>query len=106
MVRFGLLVTSFSALMISLCFLSSLCPSSAGSLKDLIIPFIGLEFLCWVPLGDGYLNLMLLLVFDAFFVVRLEHLVAGDWECVSRFLAISFRGRGSSNLLDMELIFC
>ena len=59
-----------------------------------------------MPLGDGYLNLMLLLVFDAFSVVRLEHLVAGDWECVSRFLAISFRGRGSSNLLNMELLFC
>ena len=42
-----------------------------------------------MPLGDGYLNLMLLLVFDAFSVVRLEHLVAGDWECVSRFLALS-----------------
>ena len=42
-----------------------------------------------MPLGDGYLSLMLLLVFDAFSVVRLEHLVAGDWECVSRFLALS-----------------
>ena len=58
-----------------------------------------------MPLGDGYLSLMLLLVFDAFSVVRLEHLVAGDWECVSRFLALSFRGRGSNNLLDVELVF-
>lgn len=58
-----------------------------------------------MPLGDVYLSLMLLLVFDAFSVVRLEHLVAGDWECVSRFLVISFRGRSSSNLLDVELVF-
>ena len=59
-----------------------------------------------MPLGDGYLSLILLLVFDAFSVVRLEHHVPGDWECVSRFLAISLRGLGSSNLLDMELVFC
>ena len=58
-----------------------------------------------MPLGDGYLGLMVLLVFDAFSVVRFEHLVAGDWKCVSRFLAISLRGRGSSNMLDMELVF-
>ena len=29
----------------------------------------------------------------------------GDWECTSRFLVLSFRGRGSSNLLDIELVF-
>ena len=58
-----------------------------------------------MPLGDVYLSLMLLLVFDAFSVVRLEHLVTGGWECVSRFLVISFRGRSLSNLLDVELVF-
>ena len=56
-------------------------------------------------LGDGCLGLMLLLVFDAFSVVRLEPLFASDRECVSRFLALSFRGRESSNLLDIALIF-
>ena len=44
-----------------------------------------------MPLGDGYLGLMRLLVFDAFPVARLEDLFAGDWECASRFLALSFR---------------
>ena len=58
-----------------------------------------------MPLGDGYLGLMLLLVFDAFSVARIEHLFAGDWECASRFLALSFRGRGSSNLLNIELVY-
>ena len=58
-----------------------------------------------MPLGDGYLGLMLLLVFDAFSVVRLEPLFASDWECVSRFLALSFRGRGSRNLLNIELVY-
>ena len=58
-----------------------------------------------MPLGDGYLGLMHLLVFDAFPVDRLEDLFAGDWECASRFLALGFRGRGSNNLLDVELVF-
>ena len=56
-------------------------------------------------LGDGYLGLMLLLVFDAFCVARMEHLFAGDWEYTSRFLVLSFRGRGSSNLLNIELVY-
>ena len=58
-----------------------------------------------MPLGDGYLGLMLLPVFDAFSVARLEPLFAADWECASRFLLSSFRGRGSNNLLDVELVF-
>ena len=44
-----------------------------------------------MPLGDGYLGLMHLLVFDAFSVARLEHLFGSDWEWASRFLALSFR---------------
>ena len=59
-----------------------------------------------MPLGDVYLGLMLLPVFDAFSVARLEPLFAADWECASRFLLSSFMGRGSSNLLNMELVFC
>ena len=39
-------------------------------------------------LGDGYQGLMLLLVFDAFTVARLEHLFVGDWECASPFLVL------------------
>ena len=29
----------------------------------------------------------------------------GDWECTSCFLVLSFRGRGSSNLLNIELVY-
>ena len=58
-----------------------------------------------MPLGDGYLGLMRLLVFDAFPVARLEDLFAGDWECASCFVVLGFRGRGSNNLLDVEVVF-
>ena len=58
-----------------------------------------------MPLGDGCVGLMFLPVFDALSVARLEPLIAADWECASRFLLSSFRGRGSNNLLDVERVF-